>query len=81
MNSSASRKNIGRHSFLIAQWDLARDLEALLTFLKCPEQHRTAVRTTNYIERLIPELRRRRKLPNGRVSGRALSARKMPVAT
>ena len=38
---------------------LARDLEALLTFLKCPEQHRTAVRTTNYIERLIRELRRR----------------------
>lgn len=41
---------------------LARDLEALLTFLQCPEQHRKAVRTTNYIERLIRELRRRTRL-------------------
>lgn len=38
---------------------LARDLEALLTFLKCPQEHRVLVRTTNYIERLIRELRRR----------------------
>lgn len=38
---------------------LARDLEALLTFLQCPEEHRVRVRTTNYIERLIRELRRR----------------------
>lgn len=38
---------------------LARDLEALLTFLQCPEEHRAVVRTTNYIERLIRELRRR----------------------
>jgi putative transposase len=38
---------------------LARDLEALLTFLKCPPEHRRIVRTTNYIERLIRELRRR----------------------
>ncbi len=38
---------------------LATDLEALLTFLGCPEQHRAIVRTTNYIERLIRELRRR----------------------
>jgi putative transposase len=38
---------------------LGRDLEALLTFLKCPPEHRRIVRTTNYIERLIRELRRR----------------------
>lgn len=46
---------------------LARDLEALLTFLSCkacpiPLEHRKAVRTTNYIERLIRELRRRTRL-------------------
>jgi len=41
---------------------LARDLEALLTFLNCPNcpsEHHKIVRTTNYIERLIRELRRR----------------------
>lgn len=41
---------------------LARDLEALLTFFRCPPGHRKAVRTTNYIERLIRELRRRTRL-------------------
>lgn len=44
---------------------LARDLEALLTFLCCPgvpKEHRVIVRTTNYIERLILELRRRTRL-------------------
>ena len=38
---------------------LGRDLEWLLTFLNCPQEHRRLVRTTNYIERLIRELRRR----------------------
>ncbi|HEX8992074.1 MAG TPA: IS256 family transposase [Anaerolineales bacterium] len=41
---------------------LAKDLESLLTFLGCPQEHRKAVRTTNYIERLIRELRRRTRL-------------------
>lgn len=38
---------------------LANDLEALLTFYRFPKEHQTAIRTTNYIERLIRELRRR----------------------
>ena len=41
---------------------LGRDLEALLTFLSVPglpPEHHRLVRTTNYIERLIRELRRR----------------------
>ena len=38
---------------------LERDIENLLHFLRCPQVHRKAVRTTNYIERLIRELRRR----------------------
>lgn len=41
---------------------LAHDLEALLTFFGCPQEHRKAIRTTNYIERLIRELRRRTRL-------------------
>lgn len=38
---------------------LARDLQRLLTFFQCPAEHRRIVRTTNYIERLIREVRRR----------------------
>jgi len=41
---------------------LGRDLEALLTYLTAPgipTEHHRLVRTTNYIERLIRELRRR----------------------
>jgi putative transposase len=38
---------------------LAQDLEALCTFLHCPAAHHRLIRTTNYIERLIRELRRR----------------------
>ncbi len=38
---------------------LTVDLEALCTFLRCPPEHHRLVRTTNYIERLIRELRRR----------------------
>ena len=41
---------------------LGRDLEKLLTFLKVPDiprRHHRSVRTTNYIERVIRELRRR----------------------
>jgi transposase InsO family protein len=38
---------------------LERGIENLLHFLLCPQARRKAVRTTNYIERLIRELRRR----------------------
>jgi len=38
---------------------LAADLEALCTFLDCPAEHHRQIRTTNYIERVIRELRRR----------------------
>lgn len=41
---------------------LGRDLEALLTFLDCPAAHHRIVRTTNYIERLFREVRRRTRL-------------------
>jgi putative transposase len=41
---------------------LERDIEALLPCFQCPEEHRKVVRTTNYIERLIRELRRRTRL-------------------
>jgi putative transposase len=41
---------------------LRRDLEALLTFLTCPVAHQRIVRTTNYIERLFREVRRRTRL-------------------
>lgn len=52
---------------------LGRDLEALLTFLghkTIPPEHRRLVRTTNYIERLIRELRRRTR-PMGAFADRA----------
>lgn len=38
---------------------LAEDLEALSTFLTGPPEHHVLIRTTNYLERLIRELRRR----------------------
>lgn len=38
---------------------LERDLESLLSFLGCPEEHRRMVRTTNAIERCFREVRRR----------------------
>lgn len=38
---------------------LERDLENLLSFFACPEQHRRKVRTTNAIERSFREVRRR----------------------
>lgn len=38
---------------------LEKDLEALLTFLKLPKEQHRIVRTTNYIERLFEEVRRR----------------------
>lgn len=41
---------------------LARDLEALLQFLDCPPEHHRRIRTTNYIERLFREVRRRTRL-------------------
>lgn len=41
---------------------LARDLEALLHFLDCPKEHHRRIRTTNYIERLFREVRRRTRL-------------------
>jgi transposase-like protein len=41
---------------------LARDLEGLLTFLDCPAAHHRLIRTTNYIERLLREARKRTDL-------------------
>src|SRR5439155_9876036 len=41
---------------------LGRDLEALLSFLACPVAHHRILRTTNYIERLFREVRRRTRL-------------------
>ena len=38
---------------------LRRDIDKLLLFHLCPKQHRTTVRTTNPIERLFREVRRR----------------------
>lgn len=38
---------------------LERDLESMLTFLKLPEEHWKMMRTTNVIERLFREVRRR----------------------
>jgi transposase-like protein len=38
---------------------LERDLEDLLSFFACPEQHRRKIRTTNAIERCFREVRRR----------------------
>lgn len=49
---------------------LGRDLESLLTFLQCPAEHRRIVRTTNYIERLIREIRRRTR-PMGSFADRS----------
>ena len=41
---------------------LAKSLEECLTCLKLPESHRRRVRTTNSLERLIEDARRRTKL-------------------
>jgi putative transposase len=41
---------------------LGKELEALLTFLDCPREHHRLIRTTNYIERLFREVRRRTRL-------------------
>ncbi len=49
---------------------LAADLEALCTFLACPQKHHVLIRTTNYIERLIRELRRRTR-PMGAFANRS----------
>jgi transposase-like protein len=38
---------------------LARDIDKLLQFLKCPREHHRIIRTTNIIERVFKELRRR----------------------
>lgn len=38
---------------------VAQDLEELLTFYKMPEHHRKKIRTTNLIERIFREVRRR----------------------
>lgn len=49
---------------------LALDLELLCTFLTCPPEHHVLIRTTNYIERLIRELRRRTR-PMGAFADRS----------
>ena len=41
---------------------LARDIDKLLQFLKCPPEHHRIIRTTNIIERLFREMRRRLKV-------------------
>jgi len=41
---------------------LAKDIDNLLRFLECPSQHYRIIRTTNVIERLFRELRRRLKV-------------------
>ena len=38
---------------------IERDLDSLLSFLDCPQEHRRKVRTTNAIERCFREVRRR----------------------
>lgn len=38
---------------------LRKDLDELLVFLECPQQHWAMIRTTNYIERAFREVRRR----------------------
>ena len=52
------------------------DLEELTNFFKCPEQDRKKVRTTNGIERLFREVRRRTRpitsFPNGESCNRVL---------
>ena len=53
---------------------LARDLQALLHFFECPAEHRSMVRTTNHIERLIRELRRRTR-PMGAFADRTSCSR------
>lgn len=41
---------------------LAKDIDKLLRFLQCPLEHHRIIRTTNVIERLFKELRRRLKV-------------------
>lgn len=41
---------------------LEKDLEACLLYLKFPEEHRLRIRTTNGLERIIEELKRRTKV-------------------
>jgi putative transposase len=41
---------------------LAKDIDNLLPFLRCPDPHHRIIRTTNVIERLFRELRRRLKV-------------------
>jgi len=38
---------------------IEEDLDELLSFMDCPEEHRKKVRTTNVIERAFREVRRR----------------------
>lgn len=38
---------------------LGKDLDELLTFFSCPKEHWVKIRTTNYIERVFREVRRR----------------------
>ena len=64
-------EGLRRGRALIAQYEdrypramecLAKSLEACLTCLQLPESHRRRVRTTNTLERLIEEARRRTKV-------------------
>ncbi len=51
-----------RHKAPNAVQCLAKDIDKLLPFLQCPLEHHRIVRTTNVIERLFRELRRRLKV-------------------
>lgn len=62
------REAVQRYRAWAAQWrpvapkavaSLEHDLEDLLAFLDCPSTHRRTVRTTNSIERVFREVRRR----------------------
>jgi transposase-like protein len=44
---------------------LARDIDKLLPFLNCPVEHHRIIRTTNIIERVFKELRRRLRVMGG----------------
>jgi transposase-like protein len=43
---------------------IERELDELLAFMDCPEEHRIKVRTTNVIERAFREVRRRVRTMN-----------------
>jgi putative transposase len=51
---------------------LEKDLDELLNFMSCPEQHRVKIRTTNVIERSFREVRRRTRTINCFTNGNSV---------